>query len=547
MWVMNANILVTERDGRPVPMVIDFGIAKAAGDLRLTEKTLFTSFEQFLGTPAYMSPEQAGLGKLDIDTRSDIYSLGVLLYELLTGQTPFDSAELRKSAIDEVFRVIRENDPPSPSARLTNLAENELTTAAHHRQVEPGALFSLIRGDLDHIVMKCLEKDRSRRYETANGMALDVQRHLDNEAISARPPSSLYKFQKLVLRNKLVFAGLGLIAAIFLASSIIVWSIEREARQKAEDGERKARNELDALSIKAEQLENYGQLAESEKLTREALAKWRKRGESGSPQALDELARLYHILMIQTRFDEAEQVMTEALTPELLRQSISADFLDLKVDVLGHLGRWHEASAAATRAFEIQPINSGRYSMVAALLLKTHNRTGYDQFCKRIFAMNGTITNCLVADAVAKSCLFAPSSEVDLNAIGHVADITVTFGVSDPGAMPFFQVCKALSEYRLGHFSEAAQWAQKSVESTRYANWHACGVLAMADWQLGKKDDARAMLARGEKLAPRIMPASVAQNPGNDWLAWLYARIQLDEATALIESAAESQEGSRKK
>jgi serine/threonine protein kinase/tetratricopeptide (TPR) repeat protein len=533
-----SNILVTKTEqGAALPMVIDFGIAKATTNQRLTDRTVFTALEMLIGTPAYMSPEQAEMGGVDVDTRSDIYSLGVLLYELLTGSTPFDSKTAMKAGLDEVRRLIREKEPARPSTRLSTMNAVELTATAHHRHAAPLNLIRSVRGDLDWIVMKALEKDRSRRYATANGMALDVQRHLANEAISARPPSSFYRFQKLVLRNKLVFTGLGLIAAIFLGSSIIVWSMERRARQKAVDGERKARNELDALSIQAEQDQYYGKLAESEKHSREALAMWRKRGESGSPQALDESVRLYRILMNQTRFDEAEQVMNEALTPELLRQSISADFLDMKVEALGHLGRWQEASAAATRAFENQPINSGRYPMVAALLLKTHNRTGYDQFCKRIFAMNGTSTNTLVADAVAKSCLFAPSSEVDLEGIGHLANTAVTFGVSDSGAMPFFQVCKALSEYRLGHFSEAAEWAQKSGDSALYASWHACGVLAMANWQLGKKGEARAMLARGQKLAPPGMPANVAQSPGNDWLAWLYARIQLDEAEALMKSS----------
>jgi serine/threonine protein kinase len=542
-----SNILVTKTDeGAALPVVIDFGIAKATTNQRLTDRTLFTAFEMLIGTPAYMSPEQAELGGADVDTRTDIYSLGVLLYELLTGSTPFDSKTVMKAGLDEIRRVIREKEPARPSTRLKRMTTRRLTTTAQRRHSTPPVLIRSVQGDLDWIVMKALEKDRSRRYATADGLALDVQRFLGGEAISAHPPSRLYKFQKLVLRNKLVFTGLGLIGAILLASSLIVWSIERQARLKAEEGERKARNELEALSIQAEQDQAHGQLAESEKHSREALAMWRKRGESGSRQALDEFIRLYHILISQNRFDEAEQVMNEALTPELLRQSISADFLDLKVEALARPGRWQEASAAATRAFENKPTSYGRYPMVAALLLKTHNRTGYDQFCKRVFAMNGTSTNSLVADAVAKSCLFAPSSEVDLKAIGRLADMAVTLGAADFGAMPFFQVCKALSEYRLGHFSEAAQWAQKSVDSPTYATWHACGVLAMADWQLGKKDEARAMLARGEKMAPRIMPARVAQSPGNDWLAWLYARIQLDEARALIESGPPAEASSHK-
>jgi hypothetical protein len=143
---------------------------------------------------------------------------------------------------------------------------------------------------------------------------------------------------------------------------------------------------------------------------------------------------------------------------------------------------------------------------------------------------------------VAKACLFLPPSEADLPVIGHLADTTVTQGIGDSGAMPFFQVCKALSEYRQGHFTEAVEWAQKSVKSPRIeAREHAYAVLAMADWQLGKKDEARAMLAKGDALAPSIMPPSIAEEPGNAWLAWLYARIQLDEATALVGSPAAAQ------
>ncbi|MFM9996845.1 MAG: tetratricopeptide repeat protein [Phycisphaerales bacterium] len=227
------NVLVSTHDGRPFAKVIDFGIAKATG-ARMTEKTIFTEHRALIGTPEYMSPEQAE-GSVDIDTRSDVYSLGVLLYELLTGNTPFDARRLRSAAFGEIQRIIREVEPPKPSTRLASLLlptgksgsadagdpASSLAVVAAHRRVEPRKLGALIRGDLDWVVMKALEKDRRRRYETASNLAADVQRHLANEAVVAAPPTAGYRLRKAVRRNKRAVVLAGTIAGALLAGSAL--------------------------------------------------------------------------------------------------------------------------------------------------------------------------------------------------------------------------------------------------------------------------------------------------------------------------------------
>jgi WD40 repeat protein/serine/threonine protein kinase len=262
-----SNILVGDHDGVPVPKIIDFGIAKATTDQRLTDKTLFTAFEQFIGTPAYMSPEQAKLSGLDIDTRSDIYSLGVLLYELLTSKTPFGAKHLLEAGLDEVRRIIREEEPPRPSTRLDTLDAAEQTTVARHRQSDPPKLVHLIRGDLDWIVMKALDKDRGRRYETVNALAADVKRHLNNEPVVARPPSTAYRLQKAWRRNKLaVTTAAVMAAALVVGTGVSSWQAiearkarnaekeQRLAAQAAQQAEKQARLRADAEKAQAGRL-----------------------------------------------------------------------------------------------------------------------------------------------------------------------------------------------------------------------------------------------------------------------------------------------------
>ena len=229
-----SNILVAQHDDTAVPKVIDFGIAKATQG-PLTEATVFTAFEQFMGTPAYMSPEQAEFSGLDVDTRTDIYSLGVLLYELLTGKPPFDPKSLQQAGLDEVRRIIREVEPPRPSTRLSTLALSDRTVLAKLHGTHAAQLSTQLSGDLDWIVMKSLDKNRTRRYESASSFALDVSRHLGHEPVAARPPSQVYLFQKLVRRHRVAFAAAAAIAAALVIGAIVsTWQAIRATRAERE-------------------------------------------------------------------------------------------------------------------------------------------------------------------------------------------------------------------------------------------------------------------------------------------------------------------------
>ena len=236
-----SNVLVAVHDVTPVAKVIDFGIAKAVGQ-SLTDKTLYTAFAQMVGTPLYMSPEQAGQSSLDVDTRTDVYALGVILYELLTGSTPIDPETLRTAGYDELRRIIREVEPPRPSTRMSTLKAEALSTVADKRAADPRRLIGQMRGDLDWVVMKCLEKDRERRYESAGALAADVQRHLDDEPVHARPPSATYRARKFVRRNRgpATAAALVLLAAV-AGAGVAAWqAVVADRARRAAVAERDA-------------------------------------------------------------------------------------------------------------------------------------------------------------------------------------------------------------------------------------------------------------------------------------------------------------------
>jgi tetratricopeptide (TPR) repeat protein len=339
-----SNVLVTLHDDRAVVKVIDFGIAKAMGQ-QLTDKTVFTNFAQMIGTPLYMSPEQAQMSGLDVDTRSDVYALGVLLYELLTGTTPFDKGRFREAGCDELRRIIREEEPPRPSRRLSTLGQTTATVSTQ-RQSDPKRLSQLCRGELDWIVMKCLEKDRNRRYESASALAADVQRYLRDEPVLACPPSRLYRFRKFARRYRVRLAAAGLLAGLLLAAvaglvvSNVLISRQKEekdralqqAKANADDAERQRRLAQANLQLARKAVDEiYAQLVGefnhssryeqhlAQKFQQKTLAFYQEfaRLQETEPElrfaAARAQVRVAEIHMTFRQFAQAEEALTQAI------------------------------------------------------------------------------------------------------------------------------------------------------------------------------------------------------------------------------------------
>jgi serine/threonine protein kinase len=316
-----SNVLVAPYDGVPVPKVIDFGIAKATGP-RLTEKTLFTEFGAVIGTLEYMSPEQAELNNQDIDTRSDVYSLGVLLYELLTGTTPLAAQRRERTAFLELLRLIREEEPPRPSARLSS-AQASLPAVSAQRQARPAQLARLVRGELDWIVMKALEKDRTRRYETANGLARDVQRYLYDEPVEACPPSTGYRLRKFARKHGRLLVTAVMFAALLVAGVIV--STEQAVRAtRAEGAARRAEQEaLRAQQTATERAEGE-RLAKLEAQARQAEAE-RQKGRAEKAAAAEKLAN--------------EQAQRQLQQIEKANDILGSIFANLDPKVIAQAGR----------------------------------------------------------------------------------------------------------------------------------------------------------------------------------------------------------------
>lgn len=513
-----SNIMVTMRDGVPIPKVIDFGIAKAT-EQRLTDKTLFTSYAQLMGTPAYMSPEQMELSELSLDTRSDIYSLGVLLYELLTGRTPFDTTDLLKLGVDELRRTVREKEPLSPSAKLQTLNNEELTKTARGRHMEPPRLLSQLRGDLDWIVLKCLEKDRTRRYATANGLALDIERYLHEETVLARPPSQVYRLQKLVRRNRVLFLfGAAAIAALLVGTiiSTLMFFKEREARSS----EARLRSEAEVR-------------------------------ERASHVAL---------LVTQRRFEEADKL--SASLP------LGQPSIEVAAE-LRALGDWHASndqwpkaaarfeSLAKVDQLDAPDIISADQLKLAAAFLKSGDQPGYEQFRETEAAKLG-LTNIGSEYWTFKIGLLLPpdTNMLQLFAIGAevVAKRFPTakeFGPQPPDGAQWSEAM-ALLKYRQGNFSEAQDWCyrRQSYPVSDAARISTTSLInAMSGWRLGRYDMAVAdwseayeliqsksqqRLGQGSATSALFPGPAAAEELEGAWYDWVIAGLLLRECDELI-------------
>ncbi|HEY1661282.1 MAG TPA: protein kinase [Verrucomicrobiae bacterium] len=496
-----SNILVTLHDGAPVPKVIDFGIAKATQG-RLTDQTLFTAFEQFIGTPAYMSPEQAEMSGLDIDTRSDIYALGVLLYELLTGRTPFDAKELLQSGLDELRRTIREKEPARPSTRLSTMLDADLTTVAQRRQSDAPRLIHLLSGDLDWIVMKSLEKDRTRRYETANGMAMDIQRYLANEPIIARPPSTIYRFQKLVRRNKTMFAtaGVGMAALVIgLIAVLYLFVQDRSALKRA---------------VAAELVE------------KQFLDKAKADAVVGQQVADAELA------LMGGQYDKSEQLLS-GIPPH----ATLVPFYNVFGTYHACKGEWLEALTNWQRVIEYAPQDQVGYQFLPSLLLQLNDVEGYKKCRAQILQQFGNTSDPRIAERMVKASLIIPPTADEMAVIAKMADVAAGGDTNDEHwGLNLYAV--GLAQYRLGHFTNAVVLMQRAISMD--VGWNcrteAYLVLAMAQFELNQPGASRAALAEAADAIKNKLPQA-GDLDESYWNDWINAHVLMREAMALIPAA----------
>ena len=534
-------MLVTLLDGKPLAKVIDFGVAKAIGQ-SLTGKTIYTRFASMIGTPAYMSPEQAEMSTVDIDTRADIYSLGVLLYEILTGGTPFGSDRLDSAGFDELRRIIREEEPPRPSARIGTLSQKVASTIAEARQVEQSRLKTQVQGDLDWIVMKAIDKDRSRRYPTAESLADDISRFLDDEPVEARPPSSFYRFSKFARRNKVTLTTATLVAASLIVGSIIsVW----QAR----------------VALNENREKEYA-------LTRSRLAEDRARSLNEDLEQFTDRLKQANVLLssgrahaISGRWAQAHSDYTKAteLQPRYYHVWVE------RAQFYTRLGLWERAAEDFARALELNaPIDGPDWCGVPELFWLVGQTNAYRELCRKNaqfeeddLQLGIAIRGFLAANELqdAQSSELAEEAEVILERSlslgrGPFARNLARGNLSPwPGGLlagfdqtvaPFGPISfiAGWAHFRAKDYEKAIERLEQAAKDREWSgNRIAYPLLAMAYQELGREEEAAIAFARStvffdEQLNDRFRQSRLT--PLLLWFDWIDFLIVHREAQILL-------------
>jgi len=516
------NVLVTLHDDKPVVKVIDFGIAKATSG-QLTDKTLYTGFAQLIGTPLYMSPEQASMNGLDVDTRSDVYSLGVLLYELLTGTTPFDKERLANAPYDVVRQIIREEEPPRPSARISTVHNADTASAAQRpgHWTQPGAV---VLGELDWIVMKALEKDRNRRYETASGLAGDVERHLRHEPVLACPPSNWYRFRKLARRNRTAcVATAAAVLVVLLGTGALAVSNYLIRQEQARTRDEQKRTD-DARRLAEKHAEEV----------RQGLARLKQ------ANALLNRGRWY---ASQNRWDDAYDAFTQAV--QLHPEHVSA-WLE-RGDLYTRLGLWDLAAADYAREMALhEPDSTFRWYQHALLRRAIGDEEGCRQAARLMRERFAGTTNERFIEETVRSSLLVPDPAADLPQLVELAREVVP---NQPWTRLYVL---GFAHYRAGEYDTAVQRLEEGLEAQPQwaTHWLCYPVLAMAHHRLGHEANAREALNEAAKIVDEWTQARYLGegdnrmiHPGGEafwptpWWDYVECLLTYSEARVLIDGA----------